>query len=74
MKRTADFELLWQKRVSSAKRHYAECSRDLFRLVAGSNHGLFRHLDHRQAIRQACEREKLTRNKYMRAKPASVKS
>jgi hypothetical protein len=59
--------MLWQKRVGAAKRHYAECSRELLRLVAGSDHGLFRHLDVREAIRQACEREKLTRNKYMRA-------
>lgn len=67
MRSSADVELLWQKRVGAAKRLYAECSRELLRLVAGSDHDLFRHLDVRQAIRQACEREKLTRNKYMRA-------
>lgn len=62
-----DVRQLWQKRMGTAKERYVQCSRDLLRVAAGSNDGLFRHLDARQAIGKACEREKFARNKYMRA-------
>jgi hypothetical protein len=57
----------WQKRVATASQHYLERSRELLGLVTGSKSSRLRNFDVRQAIRQACKRETLARNKYMRA-------
>ena len=63
----ADVQQLWQKRVATTKQHYLECSQELLGLVAGSESSRLPNFDARQAIRQACKRETLARNKYMRA-------
>jgi hypothetical protein len=62
-----DVQQLWQKRVATANQHYLERSLELLALVTGSKSSRLRNFDVRQAIRQACKRETLARNKYMRA-------